>query len=36
VDVAWQLGEPVPIARDDLDRLYHRYQQAYGQRGDRS
>jgi L-ribulose-5-phosphate 4-epimerase len=36
VHVARQLGEPVPIARADIDRLYHRYQHAYGQREGRS
>ncbi len=36
VHVARQLGEPVPIARADIDRLYDRYQHAYGQREDRS
>jgi L-ribulose-5-phosphate 4-epimerase len=32
VHVARQLGEPVPIAADDIDRLYERYQNVYGQR----
>jgi L-ribulose-5-phosphate 4-epimerase len=36
VHVARQLGEPVPIARADIDRLYHRYKHAYGQREGRS
>jgi L-ribulose-5-phosphate 4-epimerase len=26
-----QLGEPLPIPADDIDRLYHRYQNVYGQ-----
>jgi L-ribulose-5-phosphate 4-epimerase len=26
-------GEPVPIPQDDIDRLYERYQNVYGQRG---
>jgi L-ribulose-5-phosphate 4-epimerase len=25
-------GDPVPIAPDDIDALYDRYQNAYGQR----
>ena len=32
VHVARQLGEPVPIAPDDIDPLYERYQNDYGQR----
>ncbi|RCG30688.1 L-ribulose-5-phosphate 4-epimerase [Sphaerisporangium album] len=32
VHVARQLGEPVPIAPGDVDRLYDRYQNVYGQR----
>lgn len=32
VHVARQLGEPLPIAQSDIDRLYDRYQNAYGQR----
>jgi L-ribulose-5-phosphate 4-epimerase len=32
VHVARQLGEPVPIPADDIDRLYERYQNVYGQR----
>jgi L-ribulose-5-phosphate 4-epimerase len=32
VHVARQLGEPVPIPADDVDRLYERYQNVYGQR----
>jgi len=31
VHVARQLGEPLPIAQSDVDRLYDRYQNAYGQ-----
>jgi L-ribulose-5-phosphate 4-epimerase len=33
VHVARQLGEPLPIAQADIDRLYDRYQNAYGQPG---
>ena len=32
VHVARQLGTPVAIAPDDVDALYHRYQNDYGQR----
>jgi L-ribulose-5-phosphate 4-epimerase len=32
VHLARQLGEPLPIPRADIDRLYDRYQNAYGQR----
>jgi L-ribulose-5-phosphate 4-epimerase len=32
VHVARQLGEPLPIQPDDIDRLYDRYQNVYGQR----
>src|SRR5688500_12641065 len=32
VHIARQLGEPVPIPADDIDRLYERYQNVYGQR----
>ncbi|NHC47452.1 L-ribulose-5-phosphate 4-epimerase [Motilibacter aurantiacus] len=32
VHVSRQLGEPLPIARQDIDRLYDRYQNVYGQR----
>lgn len=32
VHVARQLGDPEPIAPDDIDRLHHRYQHVYGQR----
>jgi L-ribulose-5-phosphate 4-epimerase len=34
VHYARQLGEPVAIDHDDIDRLYQRYQDAYGQRRD--
>ena len=32
VHIARQLGEPLPIAQADIDRLNHRYQHVYGQR----
>jgi L-ribulose-5-phosphate 4-epimerase len=32
VHISRQLGEPLPIAQSDVDRLYDRYQNAYGQR----
>jgi L-ribulose-5-phosphate 4-epimerase len=32
VHLARQLGEPSPIAQSDVDRLYDRYQNVYGQR----
>ncbi|HEY6497503.1 MAG TPA: L-ribulose-5-phosphate 4-epimerase [Trebonia sp.] len=32
VHLARQLGEPLPIPADDIDRLYDRYQNVYGQR----
>jgi L-ribulose-5-phosphate 4-epimerase len=32
VHLARQLGEPMPIERADIDRLYDRYQNVYGQR----
>ena len=32
VHIARQLGEPLPIEPDDVDRLYERYQNVYGQR----
>ncbi|MFC4006371.1 L-ribulose-5-phosphate 4-epimerase [Nonomuraea purpurea] len=35
VHVARQLGEPLPIPQDDIDRLYDRYQNVYGQRSPR-
>lgn len=31
VHLARQLGEPVPIPADDIDRLFDRYQNVYGQ-----
>jgi L-ribulose-5-phosphate 4-epimerase len=31
VHIARQLGEPVPIPKDSVDRLYDRYQNVYGQ-----
>jgi L-ribulose-5-phosphate 4-epimerase len=31
VHVARAGGEPVPIAQEDIDSLYHRYQNVYGQ-----
>jgi L-ribulose-5-phosphate 4-epimerase len=33
VHIARQLGEPLPIAEADIDRLYDRYQNVYGQPG---
>jgi len=35
VHVARQLGEPVPISAENIDRLFDRYQNVYGQPGDR-
>ncbi|MFG2077526.1 L-ribulose-5-phosphate 4-epimerase [Nonomuraea maritima] len=35
VHIARQLGDPLPIAQDDIDRLYDRYQNVYGQRSPR-
>jgi L-ribulose-5-phosphate 4-epimerase len=32
VHIARQLGDPLPIAQADIDRLYDRYQNVYGQR----
>ncbi len=32
VHIARQLGEPIPIPADDIDRLWQRYQNVYGQR----
>ena len=29
--LAYQLGEPVPISQEDIDSLYDRYQNVYGQ-----
>lgn len=34
VHFARQSGEPVPIAQADIDSLYHRYQNVYGQAAD--
>ncbi|HEU4349264.1 MAG TPA: L-ribulose-5-phosphate 4-epimerase [Actinoplanes sp.] len=31
VHISRQLGTPVPIPQPDIDRLFHRYQHAYGQ-----
>ncbi|WP_116948093.1 L-ribulose-5-phosphate 4-epimerase [Jiangella endophytica] len=31
VHITRQLGAPVPIPAEDIDRLYHRYQNVYGQ-----
>jgi L-ribulose-5-phosphate 4-epimerase len=31
IHISRQLGEPIPIAPDDIDRLYDRYQNVYGQ-----
>jgi L-ribulose-5-phosphate 4-epimerase len=31
VHISRQLGAPLPIARPDIDRLYDRYQNVYGQ-----
>jgi L-ribulose-5-phosphate 4-epimerase len=33
VHISRQLGEPLPIAEADIDRLYDRYQNVYGQPG---
>ncbi|GAA4224761.1 L-ribulose-5-phosphate 4-epimerase [Streptosporangium album] len=35
VHVSRQLGEPLPIPQGDVDRLYNRYQNVYGQRSNR-
>lgn len=32
VHIARQLGEPIPIPQSDIDSLYERYQNVYGQR----
>ena len=32
VHLSRQLGEPIPIPRADIDSLYARYQNVYGQR----
>ena len=34
VHVARQLGDPLPIPQDTIDRLFDRYQNVYGQRSD--
>ncbi len=31
MQLAYQLGEPLPIAAEDIDKLYDRYQNVYGQ-----
>jgi L-ribulose-5-phosphate 4-epimerase len=33
VHLSRQLGEPLPIDKADIDRLYDRYQNVYGQPG---
>ena len=35
VHIARQVGEPVTIAQADIDKLYDRYQNVYGQGADR-
>ncbi|GAA2641377.1 MULTISPECIES: L-ribulose-5-phosphate 4-epimerase [Nonomuraea] len=35
VHIARQLGDPLPIPQADIDRLYDRYQNVYGQRSPR-
>jgi L-ribulose-5-phosphate 4-epimerase len=32
VHIARQLGDPLPMRQEDIDRLYDRYQNVYGQR----
>jgi L-ribulose-5-phosphate 4-epimerase len=32
VHLARALGDPIPLAREDIDALHHRYQNVYGQR----
>jgi L-ribulose-5-phosphate 4-epimerase len=32
VHLARVLGDPIPLAREDIDALYDRYQNVYGQR----
>jgi L-ribulose-5-phosphate 4-epimerase len=32
VHIARQIGQPLPIAQEDVDSLFERYQQSYGQR----
>jgi L-ribulose-5-phosphate 4-epimerase len=29
--LVYQLGEPIPIAQENIDKLYDRYQNVYGQ-----
>jgi L-ribulose-5-phosphate 4-epimerase len=31
IHIARQLGDPLPMAQSDIDSLYHRYQNVYGQ-----
>jgi L-ribulose-5-phosphate 4-epimerase len=33
VHIARQLGDPLPIPQSDIDHLYDRYQNVYGQPG---
>ena len=35
VHIARQLGDPVPMAQADIDRLFDRYQNVYGQGNDK-
>jgi len=28
---AMQIGEPLPISQEDIDKLHHRYTHVYGQ-----
>jgi L-ribulose-5-phosphate 4-epimerase len=32
VHVTRQLGEPIPLGQEEIDALYDRYQNVYGQR----
>jgi L-ribulose-5-phosphate 4-epimerase len=32
IHLARALGEPLPMQQSDIDALYHRYQNVYGQR----
>jgi L-ribulose-5-phosphate 4-epimerase len=32
VHIARQIGQPLPMAQQDIDSLFERYQQVYGQR----
>jgi L-ribulose-5-phosphate 4-epimerase len=32
VHLARALGDPIPLAQEDIDALHHRYQNVYGQR----